>query len=124
MNELDSYMAEYAEKFKCGNRRKINPAFKKKLDVCRGKEERLKRNLSKMSEEEKEGLIAEIRELRCNLKSIPYSDPMDDSYKRIQCPGKKHSLHTDMILQSFWDTRSQSPKASTTKRPKPELPDE
>ena len=44
MNELDSYMAEYAEKFNCGNRRKINPAFKKKLDVCRGKEQRLKRN--------------------------------------------------------------------------------
>ena len=41
MNELDSYMAEYAEKFNCGNRRKINPAFKKKLDVCRGKEQRL-----------------------------------------------------------------------------------
>ena len=39
MNELDSYMTEYAEKFNCGNRRKINPAFKKKLDVCRGKEE-------------------------------------------------------------------------------------
>ena len=68
MNELDSYMAEYAEKFNCGNRRKINPAFKKKLDVCRGKEQRLKRNLSKMSEEEKEGLIAEIRELRRSLK--------------------------------------------------------
>ena len=83
MNELDSYMAEYAEKFNCGNRRKINPAFKKKLDVCRVKEQRLKRNLSKMSEEEKEGLIAEIRELRRSLKSMPYSDQMDDSYKRI-----------------------------------------
>lgn len=83
MNELDSYMAEYAEKFNCGNRRKINPAFKKKLDVCRGKEQRLKRNLSKMSEEEKEGLSAEIRELRRSLKSMPYSDQMDDSYKRL-----------------------------------------
>ena len=83
MNELDNYMAEYAEKFNCGNRRKINPAFKKKLDVCRGKEQRLKRNLSKMSEKEKEGLIAEIRELRRSLKSMPYSDQMDDSYKRI-----------------------------------------
>ena len=83
MNELDNYIAEYAEKFNCGNRRKINPAFKKKLDVCRGKEQRLKRNLSKMSEKEKEGLIAEIRELRRSLKSMPYSDQMDDSYKRI-----------------------------------------
>ena len=69
-------MAEYAEKFNCGNRRKINPAFKKKLDVCRGKEQRLKRNISKMSVEEKEGLIAEIRELRRSLKSMPgkYAD--------------------------------------------------
>ena len=33
MNELDSYMAEYAEKFNCGNRRKINPAFKKKRSL-------------------------------------------------------------------------------------------
>ena len=42
LNELDHFMAEYAEKFNCGDRRRINPAFKKKLDVCRGKEERLK----------------------------------------------------------------------------------
>ena len=83
LNELDKFMAEYAEKFNCGERRKINPAFKKKLDVCRGKEQRLKRNISKMSVEEKEGLIAEIRELRRSLKSIPYSDQMDDSYKRL-----------------------------------------
>ena len=56
MNELDSYMAEYAEKFNCGNRRKINPAFKKKLDVCRGKEQRLKRNISKNERGRKRGL--------------------------------------------------------------------
>ena len=83
LNELDKFMAEYAEKFNCGERRKINPAFKKKLDVCRGKEQRLKRNISKMSEEEKEGLLAEIRELRRSLRSIPYSDQMDEGYKRV-----------------------------------------
>lgn len=76
-------MAEYAEEFNCGERRKINPAFKKKLDVCRGKEQRLKRNISKMSEEEKEGLLAEIRELRRSLRSIPYSDQMDEGYKKV-----------------------------------------
>ena len=37
----------------------------------------------KMSEEEKEGLIAEIRELRRSLKSMPYSDQMDEGYKRV-----------------------------------------
>ncbi len=47
MNELDSYMAEYAEKFNCGNRRKINPAFKKKLTSAGEKNKGLKRNLSK-----------------------------------------------------------------------------
>lgn len=83
MNELDNYMEEYAKKFNCGERRKINSVYKKKLDICRGKEERLKRNISKMSEEEKEGLIVEIKALRRSLKSIPYSDPMDKSYKRI-----------------------------------------
>lgn len=83
LNELDNYMAEYAESFNRGKSRKINPAFKKKLDVCRGKEERLKRNESKMSKEEKESLIAEIRELRRCLRSMPYSDQMDDSYNRV-----------------------------------------
>ena len=83
LNELDDYMAEYAERFNSGKRRKINPAFKKKLDVCRGKEERLKRNGSKMSKEEKDDLIAETRELRRGLRSTPYSDPMDGGYKRI-----------------------------------------
>ena len=83
LNELDCYMSEYAEQFNCGKGRKINPAFKKKLDVCRGKEERLKRNESKMSDEQKEGLIAEIRELRRNLRSMTYSDQMDCDYKRV-----------------------------------------
>lgn len=83
LNELDCYMAEYTKDFNCGKRRKINPAFKKKLDVCRGKQERLKRNESKMSKEQKEGLIAEIRELRRSLRSMPYSDQMDNDYKRV-----------------------------------------
>ena len=42
MNELDSYMAEYAEKFNCGNRRKINPAFKKSWMSAGGKNKGLK----------------------------------------------------------------------------------
>ena len=83
LNELDCYMAEYAESFNCGKGRRINPAFKKKLDVCRGKEARLQRNESKMSDEQKESLVAEIRELRRSLRSMPYSDQMDSGYARI-----------------------------------------
>lgn len=83
MNELDNYMQEYANRFNCGERRKINPAFKKKLDICRGKEQRLKRNAAKMSDEEKEQLTAEIKALRRGLRSMPYSDQMDENYKRV-----------------------------------------
>ena len=83
MNELDNYMQEYANRFNCGERRKINPAFKKKLDICRGKEQRLQRNAAKMSDEEKERLTAEIKELRRSLRSMPYSDQMDENYKRV-----------------------------------------
>lgn len=83
MNELDNYMQEYANRFNCGERRKINPAFKKKLDIGRGKEQRLKRNAAKMSDEEKERLTAEIKELRRSLRSMPYSDQMDENYKRV-----------------------------------------
>ena len=114
-----------------------------------------------MSEEEKEDLIAEIRELRRSLKSMPYSDQMDDSYKRIcyvryaddfligvigskedaeqvkqevgcfireklhlEMSGEKTLITHGHDFASFWGTRSQSPKASTAKRPKPGLPDE
>lgn len=83
MNELDKYMQEYANRFNCGKHRKINPTFKKKLDICRGKEQRLKRNAAKMSDEEKEQLTAEIKELRRSLRSMPYSDQMDENYKRV-----------------------------------------
>lgn len=83
MNELDHFMSEYAESFNKGKKRRINPVFKKKLDVCRVKEDRLKRNEHKMSPEEKEKLQSEIKELRRELKSIPYGDHMDNSYKRV-----------------------------------------
>lgn len=64
-------MTEYADGFNCGNRRKLNPTFKKKLDVYREKRE------------EKEGLIAEIRELQLSLRSMPCGDQMDESYNNL-----------------------------------------
>lgn len=83
MNELDIFMMEYTAKFNRGRKRNINPEFKKKLDVCRGKEERLKRNWNKYSEKEISDLRKEIRNLRKELKTIPYGNPMDENYRRI-----------------------------------------
>lgn len=83
LNELDVFMAKYAETFNCGKGRKINPAYKKPLDVRRGKQEWLKRNSTKISEEKRQKVMAEIQELNNYLSIVPYSDPMDTEYKRV-----------------------------------------
>ena len=83
LNELDVFMAKYAESFNCGKGRKINPAYKKPLDVRRGKQEWLKRNSAKISEEKRQKVMAEIQELNNYLSIVPYSDPMDTEYKRV-----------------------------------------
>lgn len=83
LNELDVFMAKYAESFNCGKGRKINPAYKKPLDVRRGKQEWLKRNSTKISEEKRQKVMAEIQELNNYLSIVPYSDPMDTEYKWV-----------------------------------------
>lgn len=83
LNELDVFMAEYPKSFNCGTKRKINPAYKKPLDVRRGKQEWLKRNEAKISEEKRREVMAQIQELNSQLRSIPYSDPMDTEYRRV-----------------------------------------
>lgn len=83
LNELDVFMAKYAESFNCGKGRKINPAYKKPLDVRRGKQEWLKRNSAKISEEKRQKVMVEIQELNNYLSTVPYSDPMDTEYKRV-----------------------------------------
>lgn len=64
LNELDVFMAQYAQTFRQGNKRRINPAYKKPLDKRRGKQEWLKRNESKISPEQKQLLW------RKSMKSI------------------------------------------------------
>src|SRR5699024_9465363 len=66
-----------------GKGREINPAYKMPLDVRRGKQEWLKRNSAKISEEKRQKVMAEIRELNNYLSTVPYSDPMDTGYKRV-----------------------------------------
>ena len=83
LNELDVFMAEYSKSFNCGTKRKINPAYKKPLDVRRGKQEWLKRNEAKISEEKRREVMAQIQGLNSQLRSIPYSDPMDTEYRRV-----------------------------------------
>lgn len=83
LNELDVFMAQYAQTFRQGDKRRINPAYKKTLDKRRGKQEWLKRNEHKISPERKAAVKAEINEIDQYLRAIPYVDPMDDGYKRL-----------------------------------------
>ena len=76
-------MAQYAQTFRQGDKRRINPAYKKPLDKRRGKQEWLKRNEHKISQEQKAAVKAEIDEINQYLRTIPYVDPMDDGYKRL-----------------------------------------
>ena len=83
LNELDVFIAQYAQTFRQGYKRRINPAYKKPLDKRRGKQEWLKRNEYKISQEQKAAVKAEIDEINQYLRTIPYVDPMDDGYKRL-----------------------------------------
>lgn len=83
LNELDVFMAQYAQTFRQGDKRRINPAYKKPLDKRRGKQEWLKLNEHKISQEQKAAVKAEIDEINQYLRTIPYVDPMDDGYKRL-----------------------------------------
>ena len=83
LNELDVFMVSYAQAFNRGAKRQINPAYKKPLDVRRGKQEWLKRNENKISEEKRREVTAQIQEINQYLRTIPYGDPMDNEYRRI-----------------------------------------
>src|SRR5699024_8041746 len=80
INEQGVFWAEGRKSINCGTTRKINPAYKKPLDVRRGKQEWLKRNEAKISKEKRREVMAQIQELNSRLRSIPYSDPMDTEY--------------------------------------------
>lgn len=83
LNELDEFVDDYAKTFNCGTKRTINPAYKKPLDIRRGKEAWLERNQSKISDEKYAEVAAQIKEINQYLRTVPYGDPMDSSYKRI-----------------------------------------
>jgi group II intron reverse transcriptase/maturase len=83
LNELDVFMGGYAKSFNRGQKRNINPAYKKPLDVRRGKEEWLKRNTSKISGDKRAEIKAQIGDINQYLRFVPYGDPMDSGYRRL-----------------------------------------
>ena len=81
LDKLDKYMQEYIQKFNKGKDRKRNPEYRKLETKRRNLLEKLKKSESKA---DKDILLAEIRQVEMERRNVPYSLPMDDSYKRLQ----------------------------------------
>lgn len=84
LSELDKYIASYKKKFDKGKARK-------RLTEYRTRESRLTRARAKYREtwesltaEQKEHAKNHIKELKAYMMEVPYKDPMDDTYRRIQ----------------------------------------
>ena len=81
LDKLDKYMQEYIQKFNKGKDRKRNPEYRKLETKRRNLVEKLKKAESKA---DKDIIKAEIRQVEMERRDVPYSLPMDESYKRMQ----------------------------------------
>ncbi len=86
MSELDEFMDKYKQGFDRGNssRRKANPEY----DYLHGKMQRIKKRNAKkwdsMEPETKKECIKEMRQLKCQQRSIPSHPFREESYKSLQ----------------------------------------
>lgn len=81
LDKLDKYMQEYIQKVNKGKDRKRNPEYRKLETKRRNLVEKLKKAESKA---DKDIILAEIRQVEMERRDVPYSLPMDESYKRMQ----------------------------------------
>ena len=81
LDKLDKYMQEYILKFNKGKDRKRNPEYRKLEVKRRNLIEKLKKSETKA---DKDKILKDIRQVEMERREVPYSLPMDDSYKRMQ----------------------------------------
>lgn len=81
LDKLDRYMEELKKRFEKGAERAVYPETYE-LEKKRGVLAKKLRNTN--SEEEKQMLTEKIREIDRKKLTIPYSDPFDTSFKRLQ----------------------------------------
>ena len=81
LDQFDKYMAELKKRFDRGEKRAVNKEYRKLSD----KRVRLRRKLENtQSEEERQTLLKSIWELDKIHKSIPWKNPMDADFRRLQ----------------------------------------
>ncbi|MCL2477609.1 reverse transcriptase domain-containing protein [Candidatus Bathycorpusculum sp.] len=83
LNLLDQYLTKYADQFNCGKSRSANPAYIKAQIAYLTKQRQLEKTKADLSQEQKDRLIAEIKELRRIKLSLSSKNPLDETFKRI-----------------------------------------
>lgn len=83
LNELDVYMESFKNSFNQGKRRKKNPEY----ENVRSKMRRLEKKIDNTDEQEDSDSIEnwkqEVKVLKKKLTQMPYSDQMDNEYRRL-----------------------------------------
>ncbi|HDX9637797.1 TPA: group II intron reverse transcriptase/maturase [Bacillus cereus] len=83
LNELDVYMECFKNSFNQGKRRKKNPEY----ENVRSKMRRLEKKIDNTNEHDDSDSIEnwkeEVKVLKKKLKQMPYSDQMDNEYRRL-----------------------------------------
>ncbi|MGA5663862.1 reverse transcriptase domain-containing protein [Bacillus bombysepticus] len=83
LNELDVYMESFRNSFNQGKRRKKNPEY----ENVRSKMRRLEKKIDNTDEQEDSDSIEnwkqEVKVLKKKLTQMPYSDQMDNEYRRL-----------------------------------------
>ncbi|MBF7149467.1 reverse transcriptase domain-containing protein [Bacillus toyonensis] len=83
LNELDVYMESFKNSFNQGKRRKKNPEY----ENVRSKMRRLEKKIDNTNEQEDSESIEnwkqEVKVLKKKLTQMPYSDQMDNEYRRL-----------------------------------------
>jgi len=81
LNEFDRYMDAYKSSFQKGEKRKLTPEYIR----IQSKEQSLRKSVQKLTVTAQGRIekLKQLRQLRSQRVSIPCSDPMDKSYKRL-----------------------------------------
>jgi group II intron reverse transcriptase/maturase len=84
LNELDNFIKEYKINFDKGEGRKRLKEYRTRETRLFRARAKYKENWEKMSKEEKEKAQQHIKQLKEHMMELPYKEPMDENYKRLQ----------------------------------------
>ncbi|WP_330937800.1 reverse transcriptase domain-containing protein [Bacillus amyloliquefaciens] len=84
LNELDQFIEKYKTSFDKGNSRKRLTEYRTKETRLFRARNKYKNNWDDMNEQEKEDAIVHLKQLKNEMMELPYKDPMDDGFKRLQ----------------------------------------